>query len=381
MMEERAGMSRSSIGIVEALALSLSFLVQIFSGRLSDYAWGRKRFIFFGSFLSFFAKILMALWLTPFGLAFGRVVDRLSKGVRSAPVDAALVDNSSLALLSEAFGWRQCLYTLGAVLGSIFAMWAMKYSAFSFEEMILIASVPTGCASLAVVLFFREDSSALVTSQQMTTSSRVLGATFCQQMQDKFWMFGSAIFFLFLGRFSEAFIALHLRDLGIPHAFLPLIFIFSGLVHVFACIPSGRWAVRYSPHRVACWGAVTQCLALLAFYIATTWQQALCACCLTGFSLALTQNTTRALVGSAAGSRVRGKAFAHFYLICGVATLLSNTLVGRVAQQTSGVSQAFLLGMFSSLASVAFLYKWGRRVGGMGGSPVTKIPVTVKRDV
>lgn len=116
-LSEELGISHTQIGMIEGLAISSSFITKVFSGILSDYFRKRKPFILLGSFLSMLSKPMFALASSLSFILLARFMDRMSKGVRSAPTDAFIADISLQHEYSKSFSLRQSLYTLGAVLG------------------------------------------------------------------------------------------------------------------------------------------------------------------------------------------------------------------------------------------------------------------------
>ncbi|MCA1592781.1 MAG: MFS transporter, partial [Acidobacteria bacterium] len=86
------GASRSSIGLIEGGAESVSSLLKLFSGYFSDRRGRRKGLVVFGYGLASTMRPLLAFagsW--PQVLAL-RLADRVGKGIRSSPRDAMIAD-------------------------------------------------------------------------------------------------------------------------------------------------------------------------------------------------------------------------------------------------------------------------------------------------
>ena len=135
------GTSTIAVGIVEGLAESLALIVKVFSGTLSDY-WGkRKGLALFGYALGAFTKPLFAI-ASGVGLVLtARLLDRVGKGVRGAPRDALVADIAPPHLQGAAFGLRQSLDTVGAILGSLLAVGLMLLWANDFRAVLWVAVV------------------------------------------------------------------------------------------------------------------------------------------------------------------------------------------------------------------------------------------------
>jgi len=111
------------LGVIEGLAEATAGLTRYLTGRWSDRS-GRKAFIGVGYGLAAVGKVLVAAatsWPLVLG---GRVVDRLGKGVRSAPRDALIAASVPPAALGRAFGFHRAGDSLGTVIGPLLGLLA-----------------------------------------------------------------------------------------------------------------------------------------------------------------------------------------------------------------------------------------------------------------
>src|SRR5690348_15675906 len=141
-----------AVGIVEGLAESVALVVKVFSGALSDY-WGRRKpLALFGYTLGALTKPLFAM-ASGLGLVVAaRLLDRVGKGLRGAPRDALVADITPPQLRGAAFGLRQSLDTVGAVLGPLLAVVLMLFWADDFRAVFWVAVVP-GLMAVALLQF------------------------------------------------------------------------------------------------------------------------------------------------------------------------------------------------------------------------------------
>ena len=120
------------------------------SGKRSDLR-GAKPFITAGYSLAGFGKVLVAaanVWPT---VLFGRVVDRIGKGVRSAPRDALIAASVPPGDYGKAFGFHRMGDTLGAVIGPLLGLLALGLLHDNIRAALWWAVVP---AVLSVLLVF-----------------------------------------------------------------------------------------------------------------------------------------------------------------------------------------------------------------------------------
>ena len=101
------GATAVSLGVIEGGAEAVASLLKIVSGRLSDRWKRRKPIVVAGYGLSAVARPFIGLakgWVTVFVLRF---IDRVGKGVRSAPRDAMLAELADHTNRGRVYGFHQ----------------------------------------------------------------------------------------------------------------------------------------------------------------------------------------------------------------------------------------------------------------------------------
>lgn len=145
------GLSALAIGLIEGVAEATALIVKVFSGALSDW-WGkRKPLALLGYGLGAASKPLFALTTGAGLIVAARFIDRVGKGIRSAPRDALVADLAPPEIRGAAFGLRQSLDTVGAFVGPLLAMGLMLLWADDFRAVFWVAVTP---GFLAVALLF-----------------------------------------------------------------------------------------------------------------------------------------------------------------------------------------------------------------------------------
>jgi sugar phosphate permease len=126
------GTSTLTVGVIEGIAEATASITKIFSGALSDYLGKRKWLAALGYGLAAVTKPVFPLASSIGWLVAARFVDRVGKGIRGAPRDALIADLTPADLRGNAFGLRQSLDTIGAVLGPLLAIVFMTVFANNF---------------------------------------------------------------------------------------------------------------------------------------------------------------------------------------------------------------------------------------------------------
>ncbi|HEX9934929.1 MAG TPA: MFS transporter, partial [bacterium] len=106
------------LGLVEGIAESTAGLSKVFFGFWSDKLQKRKSPTLAGYVLSALSKgmLFLATLGWPFVLA-SRFLDRVGKGIRTAPRDALIAESASKATRGRAFGFHRAMDFAGAAVG------------------------------------------------------------------------------------------------------------------------------------------------------------------------------------------------------------------------------------------------------------------------
>ena len=343
------GTSVFVVGLMEGAAEATALIVKVFSGVLSDY-WGkRKPLAILGYGMGALSKPLFALAGSAGLVLTARLLDRIGKGIRGAPRDALVADITPPELRGAAFGLRQSLDTVGAVLGPLLAMGLMLIWANDFRAIFWVATVPAFlCVALLVVGVQEPERAA--GAPRSNPISRVnlarLGAPY-------WWVVGIGAVFT-LARFSEAFLLLRVQQGGLNLAWTPMVLIAMNLIYAACAYPFGKLADRLQHGTLLTWGLLLLigADALLAFSNAGVWVWAGIA--LWGLHLAMTQGLLATMVADSAPADLRGTAYGFFNLMSGLAMLLASALAGLLWEQL-GAAFTFLAGIVFCVAALGLL--------------------------
>jgi len=159
-MVSALGASLVTVGIIEGVAEATAAVMKVFSGTLSDYLGKRKFLMVLGYALAAFTKPIFPL-ATSLGWVFtARFVDRIGKGIRGAPRDALVADITPPQLRGAAYGLRQALDSVGALVGPLLAVAFMIWFADDIRAVMWVAAVPAFIAVALLMIYVREPESA-----------------------------------------------------------------------------------------------------------------------------------------------------------------------------------------------------------------------------
>ena len=352
------GASALVVGLIEGLAESTALIVKVFSGALSDYLGKRKALAVLGYALGALTKPLFAIASTA-GLVLGaRLLDRVGKGVRGAPRDALVADLAPSGVRGAAFGLRQSLDTVGALLGPLLAVGLMLLWADDFRAVFWVAVIPGLLAVALLLLGVREPerhAGAKRTNPIRRANLKRLSAAY-------WWVVGIGAVFT-LARFSEAFLVLRAQQGGIPVAFVPLVMVVMNLLYAGSAYPFGKLSDRMNRSTLLSMGLLVLIAADLVLAANDHWLTIILGVALWGVHMGITQGLLATMVADTAPADLRGTAFGVFNLVGGIAMLLASAAAGLLWDRL-GASFTFYAGAaFAALALLGLVLRtWrGRR--------------------
>lgn len=317
------GASALRIGFIEGIAEGTAMVVKIFSGTLSDWLQKRKALALFGYGLSAATKPFFALAASANTVFTARLVDRIGKGIRGAPRDALIADVTAPEIRGAAYGLRQSLDTVGALLGPVLAMVLMKTTGGNFRAIFWIAALPGFLAFALLAVSVREPK-----MQGAKAAKLPINRAAIRQLTQGFWLVVAFGALLSLARFSEAFLILRGQSAGIPMAQAPMLMVIMNVTYLLTAYPVGRLSDRLGRTGLLATGIAV--LVVSDFVLAgahNPWQAGL-GTALWGLQMGLTQGLLSAMVADSAPSMLRGTAFGLFNLVAGIATLLASLMAG-----------------------------------------------------
>jgi len=350
------GASALMVGLIEGLAESTALIVKIFSGALSDYLGKRKALAVFGYVLGVLSKPLFAIAPTAGIVLSARLLDRVGKGVRGAPRDALVADIAPVKVRGAAFGLRQSLDTLGALLGPLLAVGLMLLWANDFRTVFWVAVIP-GVLAVSLLLFGVHEPEQHIGEKhthpiRRKNLKRLSGAYW--------WVVGIGAVFT-LARFSEAFLVLRTQQGGIPIAYVPLVMVGMNLVYSGSAYPFGRLSDRMNHCTLLSLGVLVLIAADLVLAVNNHWLTIAVGVSLWGLHMGITQGLLATMVADTAPVDLRGTAYGFFNLVSGIAMLIASATAGLLWDSFGASFTFYAGGVFAALALMGLILKMWRR--------------------
>lgn len=333
------GVSAFALGLIEGVAEGTASVMKVFSGALSDRWTRRKPLILLGYGLAALTKPLFPLASSATTVFAARFLDRIGKGIRGAPRDALVADETAPEHRGAAYGLRQSLDTVGAFAGPLIAVALMALFAFGLHQVLWVACIPAAIAVLVLFLGVREQPRAASATRRGNPFAGFRAADYPR----KFWALVALVLLFTLMRFSEAFLVLRASQAGLETKWIPLVLVVMSATYLLVAYPAGRLSDRMSRHVLLAIGCVVMLVAdlLLAFAPSVAWIFAGIAAW--GVHMGLTEGLLSALTADYAPPGLRGTAFGLVNFARGLMQVGASVLAGAL-WTASGPEATFAAG-------------------------------------
>jgi len=356
----------AAFGVVDGLYQGAAALARIFGGALADRRGGYKAVAVAGYALSALARLgLLIVGDVRTLLTAVVMVDRVGKGIRTAPRDALISLSSRGEDLGAAFGVHRALDTAGAMIGPLLAFGLLALAPNAYDA-VFVVSLCVALIGLGFIILFVQNPSpppeaAAVVSAERPALSLAEAARLLRVPGLGVLLLVGTV--LSLVTISDSFLYLTLqRRVAFDPKLLPLLYVATATIFMLTAVPVGRLADRVGRARVFLAGHAL----LLVVYVSLLLPgaggaggglQVVLALVLLGLYYAATDGVLMALAGAALPQEVRASGMGLLTTGTSLARLAGSILFGvmwtwrgvgvAVALSTTGLVAALLLAVFA----------------------------------
>jgi MFS family permease len=331
------------------------------------------RMVIFGTLLTTINKPMFAasgLVFTSFGaiaalywITFGKIFDRMSKGIREAPSKALIGElaTQSGESAAAAFSLRQSMATFGALFGAAVAAAAFKISGQNYVATFSLAAVPAVIAlSLVVYAFGGVQAPDLAPGKGESPSSPSDAGSSSQEddiqltvwqkaksiagaIQPAYWQALIIVGILYFARFDASFVTLRAKTV-MDKASLPILTSIMMLTQAVLATPMGLKAKEsvQSRNMVIIAGIAVLIGANAALAFIPSFSGMALGALLIGVHMAMTHGVTIGMLSSYMPQtsipgigKITGTVWSFSDFILGLVLSFSNSLAGYLADKTA----------------------------------------------
>ena len=342
------GVNKSMIGLIEGIAEATASLLKVFSGRLSDHLGQRKGLMLVGYATSVLSRPFIALagsWQPVFA---SRFIDRLGKGIRTAPRDAIIAESAPKTHLARAFSFHRAMDCLGAVAGPAIALLLLRGHNNNYQLVFWLSMIPGALAVLCIILFIQEKKQA-----PLPHADRPRLTLKHFDWKVKYFILIATLFAL--GNSSDAFLILRAEQIGIAPVVIPAVYLTFNLVYALSAIPAGIMADRFGKKRVILLGFLLFAGLYYGFASAQTSSAIWLLFGAYGLFMGLTEGIQKSFLATIIPPEFKATAFGLYGTAVGIATFPASLIGGLLWDHISPAATFYFGATTAALSALLFM--------------------------
>lgn len=348
-LTDTLGASKTFVGLVEGVAESISSLLKLPAGWYSDRLKKRKGVVITGYSIASLIRPLLALATVAWHVLALRFIDRLGKGLRSAPRDAMIADAAPIESRGLAFGFHRAMDHVGAIVGALVAAWLVSLFHDDYRKIFWVAAIP-GLVTLLVLIFLVQEPPREIA----VTKSAAPFSFDLSNYSPRFKYFLSVLLLFTLSNSSDAFLLLRAKESGIQTAMIPILWAVLHVSKAVSSVIGGGLSDRFGRRKLIVSGWLLYAAIYLGFALATSSPMMWMLFIIYGVYFGLTEGVEKAFVADLVTSEARGTAFGFYNFIIGIGSLPASLLLGFL-WQNFGAAPALLISAGISLCATGLL--------------------------
>lgn len=357
------GSNAAVLGYIRGFSESIAYLVKLFSGILSDWIGKRKILILIGYLCAAFAKPMFALSKGLGLYTSAQLLERITNGLRDTPRDALIADCSPKELKGESYGIRQSFAFMGSMVGSIACFFVLANfqgsSGDSIRLVYMLASIPIFIAVLFIYFGIKEPKNIASLKHR---KGFPIKKSDIKQLGTSFWYYMFVCFIFMCARYSEAFLALRAKELGLSLKHIPLILAVMYLFNTPTAKIVGSWSDRHERKVFLAFGFCMMLASCMVLALATEIWHVFVGVAIYGIHFGATQGTFYAMVADYSPPQIKGTSIGIFNLIYSIGICISNAVTGNL-WKFYGADVAFMVNAgITFVAAIGVMFVSANRV-------------------
>jgi MFS family permease len=336
------GASPLVFGAIDGTYGGAAALVQVASGFVSD-RWRRPKGVAgLGYGLSAVGKVaLVAAGNTIGGIGAIVAVDRVGKGIRTAPRDALISLSSAKDRLATSFGVHRAMDSAGAMLGPLLAFGILLLAPARFDAVFVVSTL-FAVLGLAVLILNVDGRPRRARQAQSDKAAPSIRAALGLLAAPRFAPLLIAAGLLSVASVSDAMIYVGLqRNIDFDPAVFPLLYVMTAIVFMGLAIPFGQLADRIGKVPVLLGGQALLFVTYGVLTMSSVGYGALVLCLIAlGGYFAATEGVLTAIAGGVLPEKLQAS---------GIGLLITVTSLGRLLSSLAFGGLWFAIGLQSAV--------------------------------
>lgn len=342
------GATPALVGIIEGIAESLASLLKVFSGYITDRYKKKKAVAFIGYSTGIIYKIALVCAHSWLGILGARVIDRIGKGIRTAPRDVMVCESAETGQRGKAFGIHKALDMAGSALGILIAYLLLMNSSenYDFKQVFIISMIPV---ALSLLMFFK-----IKEKEERSFTERKPFWKDVKKLDFQLQLYLFVAFLFTLGNSSNAFLLLRAKSVGFDDTTVILLYFIYSMTASILAIPAGKRSDKVGRKRPLVAGYIVFALVYFGFAFVSDKSSMIALFVLYGVYTALIAGVERAFITEISPRELKGTMLGLHSTVVGIALLPASTLAGLL-WNSFGVKAPFIFGGCMSLVAALIL--------------------------
>ena len=345
------GATPGIVGIIEGIAESTASLLKVFSGYVTDKYKCKKPIAFIGYATGLFYKLALLFASSWAGILIARVIDRLGKGIRTAPRDVLVSESANKNEMGKSFGVHKALDMAGSAIGILLAYMLLKKlggQQADYKMIFAVSVIPTVLA-LFMFSFVKEK------KEQRNLKSRERFWKNFSELDGRLKLYLLVVFLFMLGNSSNSFLLLRAKGAGFDDTNVILLYFLYNLTVSILSVPFGKLSDKIGRKQVLTSGYLLFSVVYLGFAFATKQTSFIIIFFVYGIFTAMTAGVERALIAEISPAELKGTMLGLHSTIAGIALLPASVICGFL-WECFGSAVPFVFGAsMSALAAILLI--------------------------
>lgn len=339
------GASKTNISLIEGIAESTASLLKALSGVWSDRIGKNKPFMIIGYGLTALITPFYANVVSPIQVLLLRFIERVGKGLRTAPRDSLISGSVKNGDAGRNFGFHKAMDNSGAILGPLAAFVLLYFFPLNYGNIFLFATIPAIMGVVTIIAFIKE-----VHSDKPHSSVKFA----FNRLPKKFWFFLCVVFVFSLGNSSDALLLVKTSETGIKSAYIPFVYMIFNMVSVLFAIPIGKLSDKIGRDKLIIAGFLVYALVYFLFGRYNNIGIFIVLFILYGFYSALTDTSQKAMISDIVSKDLKGTGYGLYHAVIGI-TLLPASLIAGLLYDKVDASIPFYFGAVMALIAAILM--------------------------
>ena len=343
------GATPASVGIIEGIAESTASLLKVFSGYIADKYRKKKPIAFVGYAAGLIYKVALLTAGSWVGVLGARVIDRIGKGIRTAPRDVMVSESAEKGQTGMSFGVHKALDMAGSAIGILIAYLLLKGANgnYNYRQVFVISMIP---AVLSLVVFIKIKEKK---DERIVREREPFWRNF-ERLNSQLKLYLFAVILFTLGNSSNAFLLLRAKSVGFDDTAVILLYFIYNISASLLSIPAGRRSDKVGRKRLLVAGYMVFAVVYFGFAFAFNEVFMIILFILYGAHTAMIAGVERAFIAEISPKELKGTMLGLHSTVVGIALLPASSIAG-VLWTSFGARVPFVFGACMSLIAACLL--------------------------